>query len=278
MEPPALPGGVGRRLILIVLGEETPPRIFPGVADQQFAGAIWTSFFSVFSNNAHLHIRTGTPQTVLPHLARFVIGADHRTGAGLGHSPGLDQREAEAPLEWPMQTWIDASTKSKSHLMIPVSHRRWCLHQDRLHYSQIMKASCPAFPHTGPPTGRVKTIERNQTAACHHHCHHRACHCVHVKHRQGRDHPFSISGERTQATGIVIPTTRVEKIKVRQHTPFGLTGGAGGVEHGGFALQGPDRQVHHRFTTRRRRQWRVGGDDREVNTRLAACLLQVLYT
>ena len=54
-------------------------------------------------------------------VARLAVGDDDGARAGLGHCPGLQQREAEALLEGRMVSWVDAGAEAEAHLVLAVA-------------------------------------------------------------------------------------------------------------------------------------------------------------
>src|SRR5665213_1611757 len=86
VKPAARPGGFGDRGFFEVLGEEAGARVTPGGAHQQFA---------VVRDDARFDRRRGPAEAVRTDMARLMVGDHDRAGAGLGHGPGLQQREAE---------------------------------------------------------------------------------------------------------------------------------------------------------------------------------------
>src|SRR5262249_32036587 len=111
VEPAAAPGFLGGSRVLQVAGEETAARIGTGLPDQQLPGLLFNLYFKTWGRAAEAPRTDG---------GRLAAGGDHRAAAGLGHGPGLGQREAEARLEGGVVARVRIGAEAETHAVRPV--------------------------------------------------------------------------------------------------------------------------------------------------------------
>ena len=173
--------------------------------------------------------------------------------AGLGHRPGLDEREAEAGFERRMQLLVDAGAKGPAHAMIAVG--RPCrsgalgigvagsrlarvrgqdggVHQHRRHHPEVVDDRRPALAHALPPCLRMKAVELDQAAAGDDDDHRRERHRVDMVQRERCRDALAIAAHFADAVEACVPATGGEEVGVGENAALRSASGAGGVEEG----------------------------------------------
>jgi hypothetical protein len=116
-------------------------------------------------------------------MARFVAGDHHGAGAGFGHRPGIDHRNAEPVLERGVVARIDAGCETEPHMMRPVVRGRFETQQHGWHHAEAVQNCCFGFAHRLPPVPRMEPVEWDDAAAREHHGECRISHRIDVGHR-----------------------------------------------------------------------------------------------
>ena len=88
----------------------------------------------------------GAAEAVGADVARFLVGGDDGAGAGFGHRPGFDQREAETLLERRVQLAVDAGAESRNGPCGRGRAPRRVGHQDRRHDAEVVDDGCAVNP------------------------------------------------------------------------------------------------------------------------------------
>ena len=171
-------------------------------------------------------------------MPRLVAGDDHRAGAGLGHGPGVDHRDAEPLLERSVVARIDAGREAEPHAdardrpatasrpssivgitprlcMMVASLSRTVCHQLRgwNRSSGMMQ----------PPVITMASVEYAIALTC-----------IIGSGVISRSSP---GPQRAQAADLGVPAAAAQEIVVGQHAALRLAGGAGGVEQGAFRAE-----------------------------------------
>jgi hypothetical protein len=117
MEPAALPGDFGGRLVLEIAGEAAAARRLRRVAHQHLAGLARSDVAIGIIDDANLDARHRPSERAGADLARFDGVAKHTHH--LRHAPELDHGKAEALLERRVQLGLDAGADAKADLVLP---------------------------------------------------------------------------------------------------------------------------------------------------------------
>ena len=233
---PPFPGPLCRLPILVVTGEETSARVVALRAHQQFAGLPRRNILSLLIHQAPLRALRGPPYATGADMPRFLVGGDAHINAGLRHGPALHQRETEALLET-LQV-LGIHPRAETELDLPPQVILRGLRQVQQYggdHPQIMQTGGSRGAHRLPPGGGVETIQLDDATAAHDHGHHGA-QGVHVRQRQGCQHPFRAVAQGAIAVYLGVPLAHAGEILVAEHAALGRACGAGGVQHGGLPL------------------------------------------
>ena len=94
-----------------IFAEEAGAWFGPGSAHQQFAERAIGCIDTRLIDDAALHEGLRPAEAGPADMPRFVARDHHRAGAGFGHGPGVDHRDAEALFERGVVARIDAGAK-----------------------------------------------------------------------------------------------------------------------------------------------------------------------
>ena len=237
VEPAVLPRRFGGFLVLQIAAEESGAGIFALGADQQFAGFSRRDVGAKIVNEAILHAFGWPADAARAKAGRFARGGGGCRTAGLGHRPGLDDRDAVALLEGGAVADIDAGREGETHAVLPfhLGHRQ--LQQNGGDDAETMHDGRAAIGHALPPAVGMKAVKRNHGAAEHHHADRAAAERVHVKHRQRRQVDLAVRLQFGHAALREIPVGDLQEIAVREHAALGLAGAAGGEQQRAFAVE-----------------------------------------
>src|SRR5438552_8603460 len=155
---------------------------------------------------------------------------DQRAAASLGHRPGLDQREAEALLEYGVVLRVSVGAVAEAHAMAAVLRAGRALQQDRRHHAEIVDDRGARVDDIAPPSLRMEAIELHHAAGSEDHRHCRYGERIHMEEGQRRDQPFLAEAQRAQPALVDIALADVQEVKVAEQAALRLTGGARGIE------------------------------------------------
>ena len=232
-----MPGSLGGFLVLQVTAEEAGARVIALGADQQFAGFSRCDIGAVIVDEAILHAFRRTADATRAKAGRFARRGGGRRATGLGHRPGLDDRNTVTLLEGGAVADVDARRKGEAHAVLPfhLGHRQ--LQQNGRDDAETMHDGCAAIGHALPPAIGVKAVERHHGAAEHHHADRAAAERVHVKHRQRRQVDLAVRLQFGHAALSEIPVGHLQEIAVREHAALGLAGAARREQQRAFSVE-----------------------------------------
>ncbi len=224
VEPAPAPRVLGRLRVLAVAGEESAPGVRSGLSHQQFG----------IVGNPELEIFLRLSDAARADVARLAARGDHRAAAGLGHGPGLDEREAETRLESGVVPRVGVGAEAEAHAMRALVRAFRKPEQDRRHDAEIVHDRRARLGDLAPPAPGVEALELDDAPGGEDHRHRRGCERVHVEQRQRRDQPLLAFAHRAQAAFVEVAPAHVEEIEVAEQATLRLPGRAGRIEQGAF--------------------------------------------
>ena len=257
VEPAAVPGLLGGPLVLQVVEEEIAPRLGAGGAHQQLARVVDADVDAALVDDSRVDVGRGAAEAALADMARLAVGHDAGGRAGLGHRPGLEQRDAEARLEGGVVARIDAGAEAEAHLVLAVEVARRRREQHRRHDAQVVHHRRAALAHALPPGLRVEAVELDDAAAREDRRHRRERERVHVAERQRRDEAVDVGNDLGEVVQAQVPLAGAQEVAVGEAAALRPAGRARGVEQGALA-GAADRLA--RVARRHRRRRDLAGD------------------